>query len=283
MLRKIMKILFVLFAVTLLANAHMLVFAQKSSVLKSKPNASAKPRSHFIQIKDIRIHYLEWNPKGDSTIILLHGLYDDAETWHYVASLLALNHRVIALDRRGAGLSDKPETGYDFQTLAGDVLSFINKLNLRQVRLVGHSAGAGVALTAAAIERSKIDSVVLVDGGFWAKRAESSKAEPNPRCEAQPVECRRASAIERGSMDYDPETLYARVSAPTLLIMGFPPKAEAEQFARELRAAQSHVEKVSREKLRNGKLVIIKETSHWIQRDQPDELAFVIGSFYKRI
>ncbi len=283
--QKIMKILFVLYAVVLLTNTNLLVFAQKTSIPKSKPDNSSyifKPHSRYLKTKDIRIHYLEWNPGGDSTIILLHGLYDNAETWQTVASLLARNNRVIALDRRGAGLTDKPETGYDFQTLAGDVLSFITKLNLRRVRLVGHSAGAGVALTAAAIEPLKIDSVILIDGGFWAKRAETSEAKPNPPCDAQPVECRRASAIERGSINYDAESLYARVSAPTLLIMGVPPKAEAEQFARELREAQSHVEKVAGEKLRNGKMVIIKETSHWIQRDQPNALALVIESFYKK-
>ncbi len=76
-------------------------------------------------------------------------------------------------------------------------------------------------------------------------------------------------------MDYDPESLYARVSAPTLLIMSIPAKSEAEQFARELQEAQSHVEKVANEKLQNGKMVIIRGTSHWIQRDQPNELASV--------
>ena len=161
-------------------------------------------------------------------------------------------------------------------------MSFINKLNLRRVHLVGHSAGAGVALTVAAIEPEKIDSVVLIDGGFWAKRAETSEAKSNSPCDAQPIECRRASAIERGSMDYDAESLYARVSLPTLLIMGVPPKAEAKQFARELQEAQSHVEKVADEKLHNGKMVIIRETSHWIQRDQPNELALVIENFYKQ-
>ncbi len=278
-----MKILSTLFAVIFLVNANLLVFAQKTNVSKTKQsNASGiKSRSRYLQTNSIRIHYLEWNHTGDSTIILLHGLYDNADTWSAVAPLLARDYRVIALDRRGAGLTDKPDKGYDFQTLAGDVLSFINKLELQRVRLVGHSAGAGVALTVAATEPEKIDSVVLVDGGFWAKRAESSDAKPTSPCSAKPVDCKRISAIERGSMDYDAESLYARVSAPTLLIMGIPAKSEAEQFARELQEAQSHVKKVVNEKLQNGKMVIIRETSHWIQRDRPNELASVIKNSYK--
>lgn len=282
--QKTMKILSVLFAVIFLVNANLLAFAQKNNASKSKQNNSSsvnKSRSRYLQTDSIRFHYLEWNQRGDSTIILLHGLYDSAETWSAVAPLLARDYRIIALDRRGAGLTEKPVKGYDFQTLAGDVLSFINKLNLQRVCLVGHSAGAGVALTVAATKPEKIDSVVLVDGGFWAKRAETSEAKSTPPCSAKPVDCKRASAIERGSMDYDSESLYARVSVPALLIMGIPAKSEAEQFARELQEAQSHVEKVANEKLKNGKIAIIRETSHWIQRDQPNELASVIRSFYK--
>ncbi len=282
--QKTMKTFSVLFAVIFLVNANLLAFAQKTDVSKAKQNNASdiKSRSRYLQTNSIRIHFLEWNRSGDSIIILLHGLFDSADTWSVAAPLLAARgYRVIALDRRGAGLTDKPDKGYDFQTLAEDVSSFINKLKLQRVRLVGHSAGAGVALTVAAAEPEKIDSVVLIDGGFWAKRADSSDAKPIPPCDAKPVDCKRASAIARGSMDYDAEPLYARVSAPTLLIMGIPKKSEAEKFSRELQEAQSHIEKVANEKLQNGKLVIIRETSHWIQRDQPNELASVINSFYK--
>ncbi len=279
-----MKILFILFAIIFLTNTNSLVFAQGNKVSKHKQNNSSsvnKSRSRYVQTDGIRIHYLEWNPGGNSTIILLHGLYDSADTWSAAAPLLARNYRVIALDRRGSGLTDKPDKGYDFQTLAGDVLSFIDKLNVRNVHLVGHSAGAGVALTVAATKPEKIDSVVLVDGGFWAKRAETFELKQTPTCSTKSADCNRVSAIERGSMDYDSESLYARVSAPTLLILGIPPKSEAEQFARELREAESHVEEVANKKLRNGKTVVIKETSHWIQRDQTNELVSAIVSFIK--
>ena len=280
---KIIKILFSLFIVIFFANVDLLVFAQKTNISKTKQSSVSNIESHsrYLQTDNIRIHYLEWNHSGDSTIIFLHGLYDNADTWSAVAPLMARDYRVIALDRRGAGLSDKPDKGYDFQTLAGDVLSFIKKLNLQRVRLIGHSAGAGVALTVAATEPEKIDSVVLVDGGFWAKRAESSDAKPANPCNAKPIDCQRTAAIERGSLDYDAEPLYARVSAPTLLIMGIPAKSEAEQFASELQEAQSHVEKVANKKLQNGKMVIIRETSHWIQLDQPEELALILKKFYK--
>lgn len=51
--------------------------------------------------------------------------------------------RCIAYDRRGHGRSDWPWTGYDYDTLTGDLASLLNELDLRDVSLVSHSAGAG--------------------------------------------------------------------------------------------------------------------------------------------
>lgn len=255
-----------------------------SNVVRSSNLDSLKPSSNFIKANGIRIHYLEWNPRGDSTIILLHGLYDTSETWSGLAPLLAANHRIIALDRRGAGLTDKPAKGYDFQTLAKDVLSVIRKLKLKNTHVVGHSAGGGVALTAASMEPKKIDSVILVDGGFWPKRGKAPEAEVPPPCEAEPADCRRLSAINRGSMDYDPEPLYPNVLAPTLLIFGLPTlTAEAKFFVRDLKEVQANVKKVVDEKLRNSKIVVIEDTSHWIQHDQPSKLAAIIKELLARV
>ena len=274
-------------SIAILAQVELPVLAQSDGVLKSRQtrnNGSSvlKSQSRFLRANNIRIHYLEWNRAGNNTVILLHGLYDNADTWSTIATLLSQNYRVIAPDRRGTGLTDKPDDGYAFQTLAQDVLSLIDKLRLRRVAVVGHSAGAGVALTVAVVKPEAIDSAILVDGGFWAKRTELTETEPDPPCNKKPVDCRRIFAIERGSKDYDAELLYERVSAPTLLIIGIPPKPEAEQFASELREAQNHAERVANKKLRKGTMVIINETGHWIQRDQPAKLAAIIESFLKK-
>jgi pimeloyl-ACP methyl ester carboxylesterase len=51
--------------------------------------------------------------------------------------------RAVAYDRRGHGQSSKPTNGYDYDTLAGDLATVLDKLDLRDVVLVGHSMGAG--------------------------------------------------------------------------------------------------------------------------------------------
>lgn len=267
------------------STASSYIFDKSENIQSAVPTTS-RPKSLYLIANGIRIHYLEWG-KGDSTILLLHGLHDSSDTWSGIAPLLANNYRIIAPDRRGAGLSDKPVAGYDYQTLARDVDSLIVALKLRRVYLVGHSAGAGVAMTLAATAPDKLSGLVLVDGGFWPKREEVSAAKnarpllSPPPCEEDAASCRRKEAIERGGMEYDPKKLYARVSVPVLLVLGIPPEKEAKEFAAELREARQHVESVAKQKLKKGQMSVIEGTSHWIQRDRPKELAMIIEQFLK--
>ncbi len=66
-------------------------------------------------------------------------------SWEYVMMDLANRGlRCIAFDLRGCGRSDQPWNGYDYDTLADDLASVLDKLDLRDVTLVGHSMGGGV-------------------------------------------------------------------------------------------------------------------------------------------
>ena len=77
-------------------------------------------------------------------VVLLHGWPLDSRSWEpQVHALLAAGHRVIAYDRRGFGRSSRPTTGYDFDTLAGDLDEVLTELDLREATLIGFSLGAG--------------------------------------------------------------------------------------------------------------------------------------------
>jgi len=258
------------------------------SVFEKSKNSSAEvasrltPHSRFVTANGIRIHYLEWG-RGDSAIVLLHGLYDSSDTWAAIAPLLASRYRIIAPDRRGAGLTDKASAGYDYQNLARDVESLIVALKLHRVNLVGHSAGAGVAMTLAAARPDKIRSLVLVDGGFWPKREKLSAGLMIQPCEDEATACQRREAMERAGNEYDPDKLFTHVTVPALLVLGFPPAEEAKKFAAELSEARKRVENVATLRLRTGQMAVIAGTSHWIHRDRPKQLARVIDRFIKRV
>jgi len=101
---------------------------------------------------------------GEPALLALHGLASNARWWDLVADRLGPRHRVIALDLRGHGLSDRPATGYDFDTVAGDVREVLAQLHPEPLAVAGHSWGASVALALGAAA-PETPGVVCVDGG----------------------------------------------------------------------------------------------------------------------
>lgn len=119
-------------------------------------------------VNGLRFQYREYAALGpqERTVVLLHGLASSSEIWSSVAPLLARGTRVVALDQRGHGRSDKPDTGYDFPSVVGDLDAFLHQLGVQRPILVGHSWGANVALEYAAAQPDRVAALVLVDGGL---------------------------------------------------------------------------------------------------------------------
>jgi pimeloyl-ACP methyl ester carboxylesterase len=119
---------------------------------------------HVIELRGLRFHYRSY-PGTGPPLVLLHGLASTSRIWLLVGPLLARRFRVFALDQRGHGESDKPEEGYDFETVAADLDAFLQALGLDWPVLVGHSWGGNVALQYAAMVPDRVQALVLVDGG----------------------------------------------------------------------------------------------------------------------
>lgn len=130
----------------------------------------------------VRLHYREWGVRTDVApgtsqgqgrlpVLLLHGLASASRIWDLVAPLLAADRRVVALDQRGHGRSEKPDDGYDFATIVADDIAAAGALDLGERFLVaGHSWGANVALELAAAHPGRVAALALVDGGFGMLR-----------------------------------------------------------------------------------------------------------------
>ncbi|UOW00836.1 alpha/beta hydrolase [Agrococcus sp. SCSIO52902] len=111
---------------------------------------------------DIRLHIEDSGGDG-RPVVLLHGWPLSAEAWAaQTAALTAAGHRVVAYDRRGFGRSDKPDEGYDYDTLAADLDRVLTELDLRDVALVGFSMGGGeVARYVSTYGEERVRSVVF--------------------------------------------------------------------------------------------------------------------------
>lgn len=101
---------------------------------------------------------------GDGPVVLLiHGFPQTWYCWRHVIPLLAVDHRVIAPDYRGAGLSDRPLHGYDKRTMARDLVELVRQVAGTTVdHVIGHDIGAMVA-AALAVEHPELRSLTLVD------------------------------------------------------------------------------------------------------------------------
>ena len=133
------------------------------------------PNSFYISTRDgISLRMLQWSSVDESPgipILLIHGLASNARLWDGPARRLAeLGHAVTAIDLRGHGLSDKPDTGYDMANIANDVLDVVNALGARQrnwVRplVLGQSWGGNIVVEYAHRHGDTIRGIVAVDGG----------------------------------------------------------------------------------------------------------------------
>ncbi len=78
--------------------------------------------------------------------MLLHGITFSARTWTYQFEDLALRYRLLAVDQRGHGASKGGTGKWDLGRLALDLAELLERLDLRDAVLVGHSMGGMVAL-----------------------------------------------------------------------------------------------------------------------------------------
>jgi non-heme chloroperoxidase len=97
---------------------------------------------HFNAPDGTELFYRDWG--AGRPVVLVAGMLMSSDMWQYQMLHLTENgFRAVACDRRGHGRSDDPGTGYDFDTLAGDLAALLNRLDLTDVTLVGHSMGGG--------------------------------------------------------------------------------------------------------------------------------------------
>ncbi len=99
--------------------------------------------SNVQQIRRAQLHVEDTGGDG-RPVVLIHGWPLSAESWAaQIPALRDAGFRVIAYDRRGFGRSEKPDHGYDYDTLTDDLAGLVADLDLHDAVLVGFSMGGG--------------------------------------------------------------------------------------------------------------------------------------------
>jgi pimeloyl-ACP methyl ester carboxylesterase len=118
-------------------------------------------QSGKVRVNDVTLFFTK---AGEGVpILLVHGWMGTSYHWRKVMPLLAARHRVVAVDVRGYGESDKPDAGYDGETIADDLHQLARTLGLGRPIVVGHDMGALPALLLAARHPDAVRGLVYVD------------------------------------------------------------------------------------------------------------------------
>jgi 3-oxoadipate enol-lactonase len=112
----------------------------------------------------LSIHYLDLNPEGSRTVVLLHGLGATGESWRLqFKPLIDAGFRVIAPDCRGFGRSSCPKPCKSIKEMALDLIQLLQELNVEKTNLAGISMGGTVALQMTIARPDLIERLVLVN------------------------------------------------------------------------------------------------------------------------
>jgi len=129
---------------------------------------------HYVEIPDgeggsLRIHYVDENPKGNETVLLMHG----EPTWSFlyrkmIPIIIRAGHRAVAPDLVGFGRSDKPadRNDYTYQRHVDWMQAWLDKVDLKRITLVGQDWGGLIGLRLVAQNTDRFSRVVVANTGL---------------------------------------------------------------------------------------------------------------------
>ena len=270
--------------------------------------------SRTSEIDGVKLHFLTAG-EGE-TLILLHGYAETSLMWRPIMPLLAERFTVIAPDLPGIGDSAIPADGLDMKTAAIRIHSLARSLAVEKARVVGHDIGLMVAYAYAAQFPAEVEKLVVMDAflpgvdgweavynnpGIWHFRfngptpealvqereriyfehfwndfaADKTRSIPEAdrktyaAAYARPGRMRSGWAyfvsFQQAAQDFA-KLSQTKLMMPVLAIGGG--KANGELLGRQMRLVASDV-----------KVVILKDTGHWVLEERPEETTDALVKF----
>jgi pimeloyl-ACP methyl ester carboxylesterase len=130
---------------------------------ETKPATLTVAGGRILHLPGGAMQVLEKGPRKDPPIVLLHCFSCSIAWWQRMIPLLDHDHRVIALDLRGFGGSEKPSSGYAMEEQASFVAEALKRLGVHRATVVGHSLGGTVAAALNELPGDYVGQLVIVD------------------------------------------------------------------------------------------------------------------------
>jgi non-heme chloroperoxidase len=151
----------------LFSAALLVLIAGSTAGAQDGDKAGGDPSSHqaqFVTVEEgVRLEVLDWGGTGRA-IVLLAGSGNSAHVFDEFAPKLTTAGHVYGITRRGFGASSQPESGYDDQRLADDILAVIDRLGISSPILIGHSMAGQEMTTVGRQHSNRLAALVYLDG-----------------------------------------------------------------------------------------------------------------------
>jgi non-heme chloroperoxidase len=259
------------------------------------------PRFDDVRLQTgLRLRSAEQGDRDGEPVLFLHGWPDSWFTFSRVFEHLPPRFRALAIDQRGFGASDHPDSGYAIPELAQDAVAFLDAVGLERATIVGHSYGSFVARGIAIGHPERVHRLILIGTGVPAanqvtrelQTALADLPDPIPREFARDFQASTAyrplppefferivdeslkipSRLWRGMIEgllaYDDTERLSEIVAPTLLLWG-------DRDALFSRADQDRVLSA----VPGAKLTVHDETGHCPNWERPAQVAADIDGF----
>jgi pimeloyl-ACP methyl ester carboxylesterase len=277
----------------------------------SVPKA-ARYTDAFVETRAGRLHCLDYGTAGKPAMLCLHGGAAHGHWFDFIAGGFTSGYHVRALDQRGHGDSawvDPP--AYTYEDYAKDLAEAVEKLDLRDFVLVGHSMGGMVSLLYAATHPGRVAQLIVVDttmrmsedrlaamrevgnrpGRDYANleefvarfrlRPPGSVPDPDILHHVARHSARRTEnggwrhKFDRNVYVQRPELdgipYWSRIKIPALLVKGAKSERISPQIVSQIRARCAHVE-----------LAEVQASDHHVTLDNPHAFVSAVGAFLSR-
>ena len=130
-----------------------------------------EPEDRMVTANGMKFHYLEWGDPANPTLVMLHGVSQQAHSWDFVSLALSPAYHVIALDQRGHGDTEWAADGdYSIDAMQADIDGVVDALGLNDFNLMGHSMGGRNSFIWASRHPDTLRSLTIVDTGPETQR-----------------------------------------------------------------------------------------------------------------
>lgn len=237
----------------------------------------------FVTVRDVRLHFVDWGGTGKPLIFLtaLGGLPE--HEFDAIAPRFKDHFHVFGLTRRGQGQSDKPASGYGLDSLAADIVGFMDALHLTRASLAAHSIG-GAEMTRFAINYpDRVEKVVYLDAAIDYAQLDAIST----RAGFEAPSDMALRAIAAGAAAAHPD--YSKVKAPALDVVVVydrpwalrPTDSEAyRRYTKLVFESGFLADQITqfRTQKKNGQFLMLRHTDHTAFLHDPDQLMIVVSA-----